>query len=76
MFFQLTNIQSSSVEELSVNPNTNQVVVKYCGNEQPYLYSNVQFPALCDLLMTNVKSIGKWVNTNLKQDSAVTCYAV
>ena len=76
MFFQLSNLHSSSVSELSVNPKTNQVVVKYNGNDKTYLYSDVEFGAIAQLLMTTVTSIGKWVNVNLKQNEDVTYYAV
>ena len=77
MFLSLSNIKSSSVSELSLNAATNQVLVKYAGNKQPYLYSNVDGDAICDVFFADaIASIGKWVNTNLKQDSDVTCFSV
>ena len=76
MFLSVSNIKSSSVAELAVNANTKQALVKYIGNDQPYLYSNVDFAPLYDLIYTEIESIGKWVNTNLKQNAAVTCFAV
>ena len=76
MFLQVSNIKSSSVESLSVNAKTNQALVRYIGNEQPYLYSNVPFAAISEVVLTEIESIGRWVNTNLKQNADVTCYAV
>ena len=76
MFLQVSNIKSSSVESLSVNAKTNQVLVRYIGNDQPYLYSNVDFGAISQVILTEIDSIGRWVNTNLKQNADVTCYAV
>ena len=76
MFLQVSNVNSSSVAELAISVPTNQVMVKYVGNEQPYLYSNVDFSALSQIVLTQVESFGKWVNTNLKQNAAVTCYTV
>ena len=77
MFLSISNIKSSSVSELSLNAATNQVLVKYAGNKQPYLYSNVDGDAICDVFFADtIASIGKWVNTNLKQDSDVTCFSV
>ena len=76
MFLQVSNIKSTSVESLAINPATNQAVVRYIGNEQPYLYGNVDFAAIYNMMYTNVESIGRWVNTNLKQNDAVTCYSV
>ena len=76
MFLSVANIKSTSVESLTINPATNQAVVRYIGNDQPYLYGNVDFAAIYDMLYKNVESIGRWVNTNLKQNDAVTCYTV
>ena len=76
MFLQVSNINSSSVAELAISVPTNQVMVKYVGNAQPYLYSNVDFSALSQVVLSKVESFGKWVNTNLKQNDNVTCYAV
>ena len=76
MFLQVANIKSSSVESLTINPDANQAVVRYHGNAQPYLYSNVDFGAIYDMMYKEVESIGRWVNTNLKQSEQVTCTAV
>ncbi len=77
MFLSISNIKSSSVAELSLNAATNQVLVKYANNAQPYLYSNVDEDVICNVFFSDaIDSIGKWVNTNLKQNSAVTCFTV
>ena len=76
MFLQVSNIKSSSIASLAVNAGTNQAVVKYIGNDKPYLYSGVSFASIYDLVYTQVDSIGKWVNTNCKQDAGVQCFAV
>ena len=76
MFLSVSNIKSSSIESLAIYPQTQQATVRYVGNEQPYLYSNVDFAAIYNLLYSQVESIGKWVNANLKQNAAVTCYTV
>ena len=76
MFLSVTNVKSTSIESLSINPMTNQAVVRYIGNEQPYLYNNVDFGAIYDIMYKHVESLGKWVNTNLKQSDRVECYAV
>ena len=76
MFLSVTNVKSTSIESLSINPMTSQAVVRYIGNEQPYLYNNVDFGAIYDIMYKQVESLGKWVNTNLKQSDRVECYAV
>ena len=76
MFLQVANIKSSSVKSLTINPAANQAVVRYHGNAQPYLYSNVDFSAIYDMMYKEVESIGRWVNTNLKQNDKVSCYTV
>lgn len=76
MFLSVANIKSSSVESLTINPAANQAVVRYHGNAQPYLYSNVDFSAIYDMMYKEVESIGRWVNANLKQNDKVTCYTV
>lgn len=76
MFLSVTNVKSTSIESLSINPMTSQAVVRYIGNDQPYLYNNVDFGAIYDIMYKQVESLGKWVNTNLKQSERVECYAV
>ena len=76
MFLTVSNIKSSSVEELSVNCATKQAVVRYHGSERPYLYTGVDFNALYNIVFNQVDSIGKWVNDNLKSVATVECYSV
>lgn len=76
MFVSVSDIKSSSVASLRVNGGTNQAIVKYVGSDQSYLYNNVDFGALAQLFTSNIESIGRWVNTNLKQSERVTCTAV
>ena len=72
MFVSVTNCKSSSVEELAVNAKTNQALVKYNGSDNVYLYTGVEFANIYNLLYTEIKSIGQWVNNALKQDSEVS----
>lgn len=74
MFLSVSNIKSSSVRELSINAKTNQALVEFNTGKR-YLYSNVDFGALTKLFLTEVESLGKWVNENLKIDS-VSCYSL
>ena len=76
MFLSVSNIKSSSVAELSVNAATKQAVVRYHGSDRPYLYTGVDFNALYNIVFTQIDSIGKWVNENLKSVSSVECYSV
>ena len=76
MFLTVSNIKSTSVEELSVNCATKQAVVRYIGSDRPYLYTGVDFNALYNIVFTQVDSIGQWVNKNLKDVASVECYAV
>ena len=76
MFLSVTNIKSTSVAQLSVNPKTNQALVRYVGNNQPYLYSNIDFGVISSFIVNECESIGKWVNENLKQNEQVTCFTV
>ena len=76
MFLSVTNLKSTSVAQLSVNPKTNQALVRYVGNNQPYLYSNISFNVLSSFLVSECESFGKWVNDNLKNNEQVTCFTV
>ena len=76
MFLSVSNIKSTSVAQLSVNPKTNQALVRYVGNTQPYLYSNIDFGVISSFIVNECESIGKWVNENLKQNEQVTCFTV
>ena len=74
MFLSVSNVKSSSVNELRINAHTQQAMVEFNTGKR-YLYSNVSFAALTQLILTEVESIGKWVNDNLKIDS-VNCYSI
>ena len=69
MFFSIDDINSSSVECLSFNTHTNQVMVNYVDSDDIYLYTGVSAAALYQLVFGKVKSIRKWVNRNLKVDT-------
>ena len=72
MFVSITDCKSSSVDELAVNAKTNQALVKFNGSDNVYLYTGVEFANIYNLLYTEIKSIGQWVNNALKQDSEVS----
>lgn len=74
MFLSVSNVKSTSVNELSINAHTQQAMVEYNTGKR-YLYSNVSFAALTELILKEVDSIGKWVNDNLKIDG-VNCYTI
>ena len=76
MFLSVSNIKSSSIEELSINATTRQAVVRYVGSDRPYLYTGVDFNALYNIMFTQIDSIGQWVNKNLKNVANVECYSV
>ena len=65
MFVQLQGIESSAIAELSVSPINNQALVTYKGGAK-YLYNNVDFDALRDVVLGEFKSIGKFVNAYCK----------
>ena len=76
MFLNVSNIKSSSVDSLAINAGKQQAIVKYVGNDKSYLYNDVDFSAIYNLVYNQVDSIGRWVNTNCKQSDAVQCFAV
>ena len=65
MFVQLQGIDSSAIAELSVSPMNNQALVTYKSGAK-YLYNNVEFDALLDVVLGEFKSIGKFVNAYCK----------
>ena len=65
MFATLENIDSTCVKSLSVSPANNQVIVDYKSGES-FLYNNVDFDAIIDLLCEEITSLGKFVNTYCK----------
>ena len=72
MFLQLTDFQSSCVANLKINADKHIAIVEY-NNGGKYLYSNVDFSAMYDLIYRNMDSIGTWVIDNLKNNEAVQC---
>ena len=73
MFFQVSNVESSNIDELFINPTTSEVIVEFkSGNS--YSYTNVDRVALDDLMYTREDvSLGQWVNKNLVKNAEVIC---
>lgn len=65
MFVQLQGIDSSAIAELSVSPMNNQALVTYKSGTK-YLYNNVEFDALLDVVLGEFNSLGKFVNAYCK----------
>ena len=73
MFFQVSNIKSSNIAELMVNPATSECIVEYKSGGT-YSYTNVDRVAIDDLLYARVDlSLGQWVNSNLSKVAGVIC---
>ena len=73
MFFQVSNVQSSNIAELMVNPATSECIVEFKSGGT-YSYSNVNKVAIDDLLYArDGYSLGGWVNANLSKDSETVC---
>ena len=71
MFFQVSNVQSSNIDELYVNPATSEVIVEYKSGGS-YSYTNVDRVAIDDLLYARADlSLGQWVNANLSKKPGV-----
>ena len=68
MFLQVSDIKSSMVADLRVDAGKNQAIVEY-NNGSKYLYNDVDFSALYELIYRQTESIGQWVINNLKVDS-------
>ena len=66
MFFQPTNIQSSNIRSIRLNPSTNQVIVQFINNAKTYLYDNVNTEAIIDFFFGEYESAGKFVNAYCK----------
>lgn len=63
--FQVSNVQSSNIAELMVNPATSECIVEYKSGGT-YSYTNVDRVAIDDLLYARKDlSLGQWVNNNL-----------
>lgn len=71
MFFQVSNVQSSNIDELYINPTTSEVIVDF-KNGKTYSYTNVDRVAIDDLLYARQDvSLGQWVNTHLVKAAEV-----
>ena len=71
MFFQVSNVQSSNIEELYINPTTSEVIVDF-KNGKTYSYTNVDRVAIDDLLYARADvSLGQWVNEHLIKSAEV-----
>ena len=67
MFFQVSNVQSSNIAELMVNPATSECIVEYKSGGT-YSYTNVDRVAIDDLLYARKDlSLGQWVNSQPRQ---------
>ena len=66
MFFQATNLQSSNVRTLRLNPATNQAMVQFINNAKTYLYENIDSDAIVDFFFGEIESAGKFVNAYCK----------
>ena len=73
MFFQVSNVQSSNIAELFINPATSEAIVEYKSGGS-YSYTNVDRVAIDDLLYARADlSLGQWVNTHLAKNAGVIC---
>ena len=73
MFFQVSNPESTNVEELFINPTTSEVIVEFKSGKS-YSYTNVDRVAIDDLIYTREGvSLGQWVNNNLVRNAEVIC---
>ena len=61
MFSTLQSIESTCVQSMSVNPRDNQVIVEYKSGSK-FLYQNVDFEAILDVICGEITSLGKFVN--------------
>ena len=66
MFFQPSNLQSSNIRSIRLNPSTNQVIVQFINNAKTYLYDNVNSEAIIDFFFGEYESAGKFVNAFCK----------
>ena len=66
MFFQVSHIKSSNIDELHINPAERECIVMFKSGGH-YSYTNVNPVAIDDLLYARQDEIsfGTWVNDNL-----------
>ena len=65
MFLQVSDIKSSMVADLRIDAGKNQAIVEYKDGSK-YLYNDVDFSALYDLIYRQTDSIGQWVINSCK----------
>ena len=70
--FLSVNQESTCVNELLIDAINSQAIVEY-NNGSKYLYSDVEFGALYDLIYRQTDSIGTWVINNLKNGAKTRC---
>ena len=66
MFFQPSNLQSTSIRNIMINADTQQVIVQYLNNAKTYLYDNVSFKGISEYILGETTSAGKFVNDYCK----------
>ena len=67
MFLQVSDVKSSCVADLRVDARNNQALVEYKDGSK-YLYNNVDFSALYDLIYKETDSLGQWVINSCKSE--------
>ena len=72
MFLQIADLKSSCVSDVRVNAGNSQAIVEFKSGAK-YLYNNVDFSALYNLIYRQTDSIGQWVIENLSQNESVQC---
>ena len=65
MFLKVADLKSSCVADLRVDARNNQAIVEYTDGSK-YLYNNVDFSALYNLIYNQTDSIGQWVINSAK----------
>jgi hypothetical protein len=72
-FSQILGKSSSCIYSLSVCPGTNQAIVEFNSGSK-FLYNNVSFSGILDLLTGEISSLGKWVNAYCLGNNEVNLY--
>ena len=72
MFVTPSNIKSSTIRNIQLNPLTNQVIAQFKNNSKTYPYENVSVDAITDVFFGEIASLGKFVNAYCKGNESVT----
>jgi len=72
-FSQILGKSSSCIYSLSVCAATNQAIVEFNSGSK-FLYNNVSFDGILDLLTGEISSLGKWVNAYCLGNNEVNLY--